>query len=220
MRRAVVSLVFFSALAGTAFAVPPGSVNAIPVFQGATRDLAAEQDFMQFASGMARVYRTSAPVEKVFNFYKGKLDAKPEAAAEMSGGSGPAARGPSIQARGALLLESAGQRRHRLGLRRRVVRRERGRVFSRRPAARRHAHRDESDRRDAPGAGPAVPGRRQEMAGLAAAAEDPRAGPLARRDSDPRHLGLPGRDRRRRPAGERHRLSRRQWHGDSQARSP
>jgi hypothetical protein len=34
----------------------------------AMRDLAAEQDFMQFGAGVARVYRTSAPVEEVFSF--------------------------------------------------------------------------------------------------------------------------------------------------------
>ena len=91
MRSTVVSLVFFSLLADTALAAPPRSVNDIPVFQGATRDLAAEQDFVQFGAGVARVYRTSAPVEEVFSFYEEKLDARPEAWAEMmSGGSAPA----------------------------------------------------------------------------------------------------------------------------------
>jgi hypothetical protein len=48
------------------------------------RDLAAEQDFMQFGAGVARVYRTSVPVEEVFSFYEEKLDASPEVWAEMT----------------------------------------------------------------------------------------------------------------------------------------
>ena len=47
---------------------------------------------MQFAAGVARVYRTSAPAEQVFSFYEERLDARPEAWAEMMrGGSAPAA---------------------------------------------------------------------------------------------------------------------------------
>ena len=47
---------------------------------------------MQFAAGVARVYRTSAPSEEVFSFYEERLDARPEAWAEMmKGGSAPAA---------------------------------------------------------------------------------------------------------------------------------
>ena len=81
MRRAVHSLVFFSLLSGTAVAAPPHSVNDIPVFQGETRDLAAEQDFMQIGAGVARVYRTVVPVEEVFSFYQKKLDARSGAGA-------------------------------------------------------------------------------------------------------------------------------------------
>jgi hypothetical protein len=94
MKRTIVLIVFFSLLAGTAFALPPRSVDEIPVFQGATRDRAAEGDFMQFASGVARVYRTSAPIEEVFAFYKKKLDAKSGGMAEMAGGSTPTSGSP------------------------------------------------------------------------------------------------------------------------------
>lgn len=90
MNRRIVSIAICSLLAGTAFAAPPRSVEEIPVFQGALRDIAAEGDFMQFASGVARVYRTPAPIEEVFAFYKTKLNAK-AGVTELTGGSAPAA---------------------------------------------------------------------------------------------------------------------------------